>query len=376
MKTILTRLAFIALIVFSVTGCSDDDKLPDVKVSAVNALYAPEDNLLVRLEGKGSVFFEWQAAKSEDNGVVLYDVLFDTAEGDFSNPVYVTTSAGKGFQNTLTLSYEDLTAIAAMAGIEADATGKLKWTVHSSRGLDIVESDVSRTIELERPEEVYIPEQLFLTGTATEGGEDLAAATGLKKTGTATYEIYVALTPGSYQFTDAKTGTPNTYFIEGDKLEENGTATFDGEEGVYRIKLDLNDNSVEVARVEKMELWFAPFGEFLFELPYAGNGSWLAVDEMIEFKQEDWGRDERYKFRMTLVQDGNTLEEWYGSVNNDNSRPDSNTPASYWYMVSVTDDRWNNCFKFAEAVDMHTVNVEVIFNAEVTDYTHEVTVTD
>lgn len=39
-------------------------------------------------------------------------------------------------------------------------------------------------------------------------------------------------------------------------------------------------------------------------------------------------------------------------------------------MVPVTDDRWNNTFKFADEVDMSNVNIQVLFNAEVDEYTH------
>ena len=45
-------------------------------------------------------------------------------------------------------------------------------------------------------------------------------------------------------------------------------------------------------------------------------------------------------------------------------------------MVPVTNDHWNNSFKFATEVDMSTVDVEVIFNTEVPEYTHSVTIVE
>ncbi|RAV30556.1 SusE domain-containing protein [Sinomicrobium soli] len=371
MKTTYIKGLFIALVV-CLAACKDDDTLSHVEVTPVNSLYAPEDNLSVRLEGKGSLFFEWEAAKAEDNGVVLYDVLFDTEDGDFSDPVYITPSEGKGFERTLTLAYADLARMAEMAGIVPDSKGKLKWTVHSSRGIDIVSSGISRVLEIERPEEIYIPQQLFLTGTATEGGDALEDALSFKKTGDTAFEIYTRLIPGSYRLTDAVSGTPNAFFVDGNNLEKDGTADFDGEEGVYRLRVDFEDNSVAVARVEEIGLWFAPNSEFQFSLPYAGNGTWKAESEHIVFRQEDWGRDERYKFRMILTIDGNSTEEWFGSVNKDNSRPD-NAGDAYWNMVPVDNSEWDYCFKFATAVDEKDASVEIIFNNTVDEYTHVVT---
>lgn len=92
------------------------------------------------------------------------------------------------------------------------------------------------------------------------------------------------------------------------------------------------------------------------------------------FRQESWGRDERYKFKFTVVNGTTTSEEWYGSVNGDNNRPDANTPASFWYMVPVTSDYWNNCFKFATAVDNSNVNAEINFSAASPAYTHSFTI--
>lgn len=375
MKTIFTKLILMSITAF-IIGCSDDDTLSHTEVSSVNALYAPEDNTFMNLGAQSSALFEWQAAKAEDSGVVLYDVAFDTEEGDFSDPVYVMPSDGKGFQQTLNLPFSELSRIAGMAGIQPENTGKLKWTVFASKGLNIQQSEVSRVIEVERPGGFPTPDELYLTGTATETGDDLSAASAFTKTGASTFEIYTALKAGEYQLVTRNTGTPDTYFIEGNKLRADGSATYEAGEAVHRIRIDFSDGSVTVAQVEKMELWFAPFGEFLFELPYAGNGTWKAENEYIEFKQESWGRDERYKFRMTLTEGGNTLEEWYGSANADNVRPDENTPGSYWYMVPAPDDDWTNTFKFGDAADESNVDIEVIFNTEVPEYTHVVTVLD
>lgn len=357
-------------------ACDDDDSLSNLEVSQVEALYSPEDNQFLNLGAQSSAVFEWQAAKAENSGIILYEVVFDTEDGDFSDPVYVVPSDGNGVQRTLNLSFGDLNRIAGMAGIEPEQTGKLKWTVWSSKGLSVKEAAEWRTLEVERPGGFPTPDELFITGSATEGGEDLDAAMAFTKTGASTFEIYTSLSEGEYQLVTRKSAEPTTYFVEEGKMKADGSTTFSGEEGVYRIRVDFNDGTANVVEIVKTEMWFAPNGEFQFELPYNGNGTWKASNEPIEFKQESWGRDERYKFKFTINDDGETVEEWYGSTNRDNSRPNANTAESYWFMVPVSDHHWDNSFKFAQEVDMSTIDMEIIFNNTVPHYTHKITIVD
>ena len=373
MKNLIKKLAFITVSVF-VLGCEGDDSLKNMNVTPVDALYSPEDNAFMNLGAQSTAVFEWQAAKAEDNGMVLYDVAFDLEGGDFSNPVYVIASDGKGFQRKLNLSFTELNRIAGMAGIQPESNGKLKWTVLSSKGINVQESAISRIIEVQRPGGFPPPDELYITGSATETGESISEAIQMKKISTGIFEIYTSLKAGEYQFITRNEGTPETYYIEGGDLKADGSTTFSGEEVVYKIRVDFSDGSTQLTEIEKVELWFAPTGEFLFELPYAGNGKWVAKEKFIEFKQEDWGRDERYKFQFTVNNGGDAEEEWYGSTNSDNQRPNNETSAVYWHMVPVSNDRWSNSFKFGDMVDESNVNVEVIFNTSVPEYTHKITV--
>lgn len=373
MKNIYTKLLIMLTLVLAVS-CSDDDSLSNTNVTPVGALYAPENNKFFNLGAQSTALFEWEASKSEDNGVVLYDVVFDKEDGDFSNPVYVMPSDGKGFQRTLNLPFGELNRIAGMAGIPSEGIGKLKWTVNASKGINIQSTDVFGVIEVERPGGFPTPDELFITGSATETGDDLASAYGLKKIGATKFEIYTSLKEGEYQFATRKNGTPELYSITESKLKENGTTAYSGEEGVYRIRLDFSDGSVEMTEVEKVELWFPPQSSFLFEFVYAGNGTWEALNKPIIFKEESWGRDERYKFRFTLSDGTQSVEEWYGSTNADNQRPTADSPEAYWYMVPAPSDDWSNCFKFADQVDGSNVDIQIIYNTSVSDYTHTITV--
>ncbi len=374
MKNILSYIVLTTLAAIIVlTGCENEETLSHTQVSPVTDLYAPEDGAFLNLGAQSAAVFEWNAAKAEDNGVVLYEVVFDTEAGDFSDPVYTLPADGNGLQRTLNLPFSELNRIAGMAGIQPEETGVLKWTVLSSKGINVQVPAASRLIEVQRSAGFPAPDELYLAGSATEGGEGLDHAIPMKKTSANTFEVYAALKEGQYYFASRKEGTPDTYYIENGKLKAEGATTVTGGEQVYRIRVDFSSAATEVAAIETVALYFSPNDAFLFELPYTGNGTWGIEDAPIEFKQEDWGRDERYKFRFMVNANGSTVEEWYGSTNADNSRPDENTAESYWFMVPVTNDRWANTFKFNGAVDNNQADIQVIFNTSVPEYTHTVT---
>lgn len=114
--------------IFTVS-CEEESTFSIGDVSPVNDLYTPENESFFDLEAANSVIFEWAASATSDNGIVQYEVYFDTESGDFSEPIYKIASDGNGLQRTLTLSFANLNKVAGLAGIGRGATGKLKWTV-------------------------------------------------------------------------------------------------------------------------------------------------------------------------------------------------------------------------------------------------------
>ncbi|MCC8409299.1 SusE domain-containing protein [Mucilaginibacter sp. UR6-1] len=364
-------LAGIIATIFS--GCKKDKELSHTKVTPVQALYFPENNKFVKLDGSGTVTFEWQQAKAEDNGYVSYEVAFTKEDGDFTNPIYTVASGRNGFDNTIVMSYADLNRVATLAGIKPAETGKLKWTVISSKGINPNIPSVSSLIEVERPDSFVTPNDLYVTGAATEGGTDLANARHFKNLGNGKFEIYTKLKDGDYQFASDNKGTPSLFSINAaGKLAENGTTAFAGNK-VMRIVLDFNTREAQMTEISSVGLWFSPEGKVLFDLPYVGNGTWLATDKPIVFRQESWGRDERYKFRFSVKNAvGEAGIEYFGSKNRDNNRPDASSPASYYDVVAVDNSQFDYAFKFITGADNHNVDIKVDFSGAA--YTHSVTV--
>jgi hypothetical protein len=371
MKNIYSKLVLILCAVFLVS--CDNDEVSHTNVSAVNALYSPANNKFFDLNAQSSAVFEWEAAKAEDNGVVLYDVVFDKENGDFSKPVYVMPSDGAGFQKTLTLPFSELNKIATLAGIPAETVGKLKWTVHSSKGINVQKSAVSNTIEILTASGFPTPDQLFITGTGSEKGTTVADAQAFKKIGTTKFEIYTKLSAGTYKFITTKNGTPEVFYINGGKLKQDGETTYTGDAKVYRIVIDFSAGSTTMTEITKVEFWYPVYQQFPFEYTYTGGGIWKATNKPISF-QGSWV-DERYKFRFTVVNGTTTSFEWFGSVNKDNgSRPTDTTPASFWYMVPADGSDWDYTFKFKSEIDGKNVNSEINFSAAATAYTHSFTI--
>ncbi|TKC09876.1 hypothetical protein FA048_06585 [Pedobacter polaris] len=368
------------LMVISLTGltfsCKKDKEI-NTNVAPVAILYGPDNNKYIKLDPKaGTQVFEWQQARAEDGGLVLYEVVFDKETGDFSNPLFSMVSDEKGQRTKLTISDADLNKIANKAGIQALGKGKLKWTVWASKGVNVVKESVSRLIEVERPLGfAEIPADLYLTGTATEGGADLATALRFKKTGVASFEIYTSLKAGTYRFMGGNSANAKAYSIANGNLVEGGEVTVTGATKVYRIRLDFENVVATYTEITSVGLWFAPNNNIMHVLPYTGGGIWKIANAPVVFRQESWGRDERYKFRLSTVNAAGTPGvENFGSSNRDNQRADANSPASYFYLLPVDNSQWDNTYKFATAADNKNCDIIVNFSSTVSNYTHSVTV--
>lgn len=379
MKRLLSTAPILLLLLFAMVSCEKNDRDINMNITEVGAVYAPNDNLFVKLEPAtaASVGFEWEHAKAEDGALVMYEVAFDEESGDFSTPVYKMASDGNGVQNKLTLSHKDLNRIANFAGIKSLEKGKLIWTVMASKGTNVKKSTITRTIEVERPAGFAdIPTEVYLTGDATEGGTNISSALKLKQTSPGVFEIYTSLKPGTYNFINKTTGTPNSYQVQGTFLKEGPAVASPVTTGtkVYRMELDFNNAAVKLTEVVKLGYWFAPNNTLAAELPYIGGGTFKAENVPIEFRQEGWGRDERYKFRMTLKNaDGTEFQEDWGSFNRDNSRPTASTPEAWYNIFKQNVNQWDYTFKFPTEADMKNVDLIVNFKPDAA-YNHRVVI--
>jgi hypothetical protein len=377
MKTILFKIAIVATFAALFVSCDDKKVLTNLNVTGVKKLYEPTQGKVVKLATSASanLYFEWEPAKAEDSGMVLYEVAFDKEGGDFSSPIYKIASDNNGSLNHASISHKIINKVAALAGIKPSETGKISWTVFASKGINEVKGEQFGLIQVTRLSGFEdLPIDLYLTGEGSEGGATLANALKFKSTAPGEFEIYTKLTAGKdYQFVEGISGTPKNYYVNGDVLKLGGKSQI-ATTGIYRIKLDFNIGAVSFTEIKKIELYFSPNDTYMFELTYDSKGKWKAVNKSIVFKQQSWGRDERYKFSMTTADAlGQESEEWWGSTNADNSRPTTATPASYFKMVPVDDSQWDYTFKFQTEADNANVNVLVFFTGD-EEYRHQIVI--
>jgi hypothetical protein len=359
------------------TSCKKDDAI-NLNLAAPDSLRVPSDNAFVKLNPttSASVVFEWKPGTAADGSLVMYELAFDKEAGDFSNPVYKIASDGNGGQNRATLSHKDLNKIANLAGIASLAKGKLKWTVLASKGTNVQKASADRLLEVERPAGFSeIPADVYITGDATEYGAELSKAGRLKQVRAGEFEIYTALKPGMYRFVNKTSGTPVSFSVTGNLIQENGETTVTGDSKVYRINLDFNNAAAKLTEIKEVGLWFSPKKQVIVALPYVGKGIWKVQNTPIEFFQESWGRDERYKFRLTVKEGGSAdATEFMGSANADNQRPTASTPASFYYLVPVNNSDYDYTYKFRSELDKANADVTVFLSPDAEAYTHEITV--
>ena len=278
-------------------------------------LYFPRDKYTVDLSTGKDIILEW---KSSGEGFVVYEVVFDTETGDFSNPLYVILSANNGASPNVTVSSPTLNSIALKAGCLPGSTVTLKWTVRVWKGAESALYDESRNISVTRANTVSpLPIEVSVSGTATENDEtiELVAATPVSDTkGNPNYvsqvqreiggfECFTRLDAGNFTVTDDQ----GRYFRldeSGSILQaEEGTVTENTETGIYYLYLDFNTMRWSKKEIDKVEFERRAGYGAIGVMDYKGNGVWTLVDF-------DWGSesDSRYAF-ICYYKDG-TSEKW------------------------------------------------------------------
>lgn len=373
-------LAMCVAVLFS-TSCTKDMEYKDVQVSAVSQLYEPTDGQSVTLvaSSTASLFFEWAAAKAEDSGAPLYEVVFDKEDGDFTNPIYRVVSDNNGVRNYATITHKVLDKVGKAAGINGGETGTIKWTVVASRGLNSVMATQARTLTMTCLKGFSeLPNQIYLTGEATEGGTDILQAIPCAMPDElGVFEVFTKLEEGkSYRLVDNNSEGANSYYVNesGVIIEGEGETTVT-KSGIYRIVLDFTTASIKMTEIQSLGFFFCPSNEVTFELPYKGRGVFEG-ESVVEFKQESWGRDQRYKFLM-IYADG-TRQMW-GTKNTTDSNPgDVSADDPYFYIAETPDNQWDQKWKLNDEFDGAAdganpgavTRISVIFTGE--NYTHHV----
>ena len=313
---------------------------------AVETLVSPAADAsveLVSIEGVKETFTWEKPADCPQLPLTSYTLkIYKDAEGSAE-----LGSFDAGYNTSVDVTHMQLESFATEAGIAAGAEGTLYWGVQSKL---ISYTAMSPVQALKVTRMKGVPDQLYITGEATEFGSDFGQ---FKKLDVGQFEIYTKLSSGSYAFTDGTEGDIRRYVIDGDSVKESETdGNWSEGESVYRITLNLMEQEMtaKVEKIGRVYMQVAAYKENTHDLAYAGNGIWEAKEIIPDFTREaSWNGDTRFFVKMDI--DG---KEWKLANQKDfgGSDPTSAAPErSPEYSVKFWDDTsdWDYHYKVIQS---------------------------
>lgn len=381
MKKILNMLMAAGLAVWGASCSSDLDYEPG-GVTPVKALLLPADNWYVELQSASSATetFSWEPALAADGQLPHYEVVF-LAQPDGE----IVYRYDAGSKTSVAVPHKELNLAAKAAGIDAGASGDFYWSVVSSRGVTTAPVEATpRCISVKRLFGFdVIPSTLYLTGEATEVGDDLSLAMQFQSTGedvgefTAIMRLEAGKTYSMYETTDASS---RHFTIEEGELREFGAdvkpatslASVD-KTGIYRVYVDFNTRSTIVEEVTRLAFYQRDDVGNAVELTYQDLGVWK-----LENHTTTEG-DNRYGF-LANISGATSYQEKWSSVNyNNNNAPTTGTSLDWWeiYMNKdiTADGWWGYTFKWidSEWAEKKVVTIEVHMDHTQNFFYHTVT---
>lgn len=296
-------------ILLTIVNCQEEEANLDPLISfeLANAVITePAQGFTLNLQRANQdapLRFSWEAAVSEQNFLITYDVLIDFESGDFSDPLLNRPSNGDGVQTSFELTQASLDLLLSSAGIEPNGTVDLKWAVRASssnqNSMSVSNFTLTR-FNVQGP-----PNELFISGEATESGADLSNALKMNRlmrsdgSETNTFQIYTSLQSGmSYNFFSGTDSEATRYTINGDLIEIGNNAIIAPETGVYRVTVDFETEAFSLFRIDRWSIVgnVIPNGWGGDEpLEYQGNGVWQSTIELIDADPGD--ANKRFIFR-------------------------------------------------------------------------------
>ncbi len=278
----------ICLSVFGFFSCENDDNLDPIGNWELSQpeLISPEENgeiLLQEDRANENFYFEWQEAVSTAGFQVRYELQIDTlGSTDHDSPILSLTSDNNGKATSASIQASDLDLALSYAGYTANESSELEWTVVAI--CQDTKAYATRAITVTRFENEYVPNQLFMGGSATEVGTDISAVIPLRHlqnaSGASTYifEAYTSLEAGQTFSLYSNQELPTHIYGGGEgTIEKNGNPIAVEESGQYRITVNLNDNTYSLWKIEHWSIVGSviPDGWNGDEpLEYIGNGVW------------------------------------------------------------------------------------------------------
>lgn len=278
----ITHILFTLLAIALAWGCEEESNLEpegNWELSQPTALPLNSENKIVLEEANADeeITFAWDAAVSSARFGVYYSVEISSA--DNASPIVSINALNGGKSTSATISQKDLNDALYMAGLRAGEELQLSWTVKATC-LTKATNDVSDFTVVR-----YDDDKLFLSGAATEVGDNVSNALLLKRLTNGAneklqlYEIYTKLKADQpFMLYNGRSENAIAYGLSNDgKLVRDGAALTVSEESVYRINVDFDAMTVSFTKIERLGVIGAPLaGGWGSDeaLDYKGMGVW------------------------------------------------------------------------------------------------------
>ncbi len=324
----------------------------------------------IDVKSTNNIILSWSGGDAQDGSYLTYEVLFDKAGNDFSNPAYRTFS-DNGVEPTLTLTHSTLNSIARKLGIKPGETGNIIWTVIASKAGETKKTNLTETISVKRGEGVEIPATLFLYGAGSENGGTQGIEFRQETEGR--FVIYTKVQGnGELILRSSDDESFVQYYYADNKIMEGmQTMTLPPNEFPYRLTVDFNTLSVKVEIISEVRAIWGVNYDVIGNLQYVGDGKFRADNCEIKFIQQSrpetnppswlsWV-EERYYFIAKI--DGN---EWCWGRKDGVSpeRPTGNEPLSFYEIGEFPWSQWDHLWKMSGSLDLKKCTITIDTNLE------------
>lgn len=350
MKKIKILLSAFLVLAF-IFSCEEDnlDPIGEWDLSEPSLLSTNETLVLNEDQPNETYEFTWDPAISTARYQVRYTLLLSTS-GNLEEPLLSKASDNGGRDTNGSFTAGEIDLALSYAGYEAGTDVDLEVVVLAN-SIDKQTTD-SAEIIVKRFESEYLPEQLFLSGEATEAGSDLSNSLALRSlndpdnNATDIFEIYTHLEAGATFKIYSKNSLPAHIYGGNDgDLIKNGDPISVNETGVYRLTVDLAEGTYSLLKIDHLSV----VGDVIAAgwggdepLEYIGNGIWeaelpLSSGGFLFRLNGDWG----YLFkRIVGTQDELYMESQAGEAGIEIEDIPLDAPGDYTVTVNLSGDTY------------------------------------
>lgn len=280
------KILFCAFLALGLFSCEEEENMDPVgQWELSDPLLNLEDNTIpLNEELPTETFtFNWDPAISSVRYQVRYTVVIDTlGTENYNSPILSKSSANGGKATNVTFTAAEIDLALSYSGYSANEGAEVVMAVIAS-SIDKQTTD-SQEVTITRFATEYLPNQLFISGAATESGSDISSAVALRALTDANgdlthrFEAYTHLEAGEdFKIYSSRQLPAHVYGGNDGTLEKNGSALQVSESGEYRVTVDLQEETYDLMKIEKLSI----VGDVIpggwggdAPLEYVGNGVW------------------------------------------------------------------------------------------------------